>query len=105
MTLEQTISAVEEIINQHRVEIPDGLQKTVASRAHSAEQRYGYFNGREVVSNLHTFRLTIKRISKSSDHYLAEFSTNGSNELIFVNVDDLDEFCEKITDIQDIAIV
>lgn len=105
MTLEQTISAVEEIINQHRVEIPDDLLKTISAKACNEKGSFGYFNGRTVIENDGEFRLIVYRVAHSDHHYYISFDSINGFERIVVDVDDIGEFCEKITDVQDIAIV
>ena len=105
MTLEQSISAVESIIEQYRIEIPEDLMKTIDSKSHARVNGFGYFNGRKVISSVHTFNLRVKRISKSTNHYVVEFSTDGENEMSIVNTENIDEFCDKIADIQNVVVL
>lgn len=105
MTLEQTISAVEEIIEKNRVEIPEDLMGTISSKAHARVHGFGYFNGRKVVSNTATLKVVVYRLSKSTEHYFINFDRNGSAEKIVVNVDNIEQFCDEIADVQDVAIV
>jgi len=105
VTLDQTVAAVEEIIDQHRVNVPGDLHEVIEGRTCGSVGRFGYFDGRTVQTGVRSLRVSVKRIVKSDEHFVVKFWHDGEKELVIVNLNDKQEFCDEIADVQDVAVV
>jgi hypothetical protein len=105
VTLDQTVAAVEEIIDQYRVDVPGDLHEVVESRVCGEVRRFGYFDGRTVKTGVRSLRVSVKRIVKSDEHFMVRFWHDGEKESVIVNLNDKQEFCDEIADVQDVAVI
>ena len=105
MTLDQTVSAVEEIIDQHRVDVPEDLQGVIESRTCGSEIQFGYFDGRTVKAGVRSLRVSVKKIAGSDEHLMVSFWHDDEKELVLVNPNNQQDLCDEIADVQDVAIM
>lgn len=108
MNKQETIEAVLDVVDDYVYELPHDFDVAVDIKA-SQVAKYGYFNGREVLSRSNKFRITISQVKghQIDEHYVLETRVDGSKDLypmVFESADEASAVAEEIASVQNIAV-
>jgi hypothetical protein len=105
MNEEDTANAVRSVLENNEVDVPEDLLGVISGSTGRASYEFGYFNGRKVITSVHTFQLTVERVRSSDKTYIAELYLDGESEDFVIQSEDISVLRNEIADIQNVVIV
>jgi hypothetical protein len=105
MNEEDTANAVRSVLKDSEIDVPEDLLGAISGSTGRVSYEFGYFNGRKVITSVHTFQLTVETVRPSDKTYIAELYLDGEAENFVIQSESIRELRDEIADIQNVVIV